>query len=210
MFNNRLLAISTNPGGIAGGGITGGTSILVNVGAVHTDGVDAAFTLHFGRAFSLYNAASYNLSKYQSDYTSTATGIGAATGTCIGGYLVTAGVVPTCGKQLPGTPKWMNKTVATLDLGPIEVQMIGDYVGRRFATFTNDASVSSYFLTSLRLAAKVPDGATPLRKLEISLNVTNLFDKTGVSTLSIGSATNSYSAYPIAPRQWFLTVSAAY
>ena len=210
VFNNRLLAISTNPGGIAGGGITGGTSILVNVGAVHTDGVDAAFTLHFGRVFSLYNAASYNLSKYQSDYTSTATGIGAATGTCIGGYLVTAGVVPTCGKQLPGTPKWMNKTVATLDLGPIEVQMIGDYVGRRFATFTNDASVSSYFLTSLRLAAKVPDGATPLRKLEVSLNVTNLFDKTGVSTLSIGSATNSYSAYPIAPRQWFLTVSAAY
>jgi hypothetical protein len=27
---------------------------------------------------------------------------------------------------------------------------------------------------------------------------------------SIGSATNSYSAYPIAPRQWFLTLSAAY
>ena len=37
VFNNRLLAISTNPGGIAGSGITGGTSILVNVGDVHTD-----------------------------------------------------------------------------------------------------------------------------------------------------------------------------
>jgi outer membrane receptor protein involved in Fe transport len=50
----------------------------------------------------------------------------------------------------------------------------------------------------------------PLRKLELALNVTNLTDKKGVSTLSIGSATNSYSAYPIAPRQWFLTLSAAY
>ncbi|PXA83356.1 TonB-dependent receptor [Nostoc sp. 3335mG] len=216
VFNNRLLAISTNPGGIAGSGITGGTSILVNVGNVHTDGVDAAFTLHFGRTFSLYNATSYNLSKYQSDYTSAAAGIGAATGTCIGGYTVAAagqpnaGIVPTCGKQLPGTPKWMNKTVATLDVGPFELQAIGDFVGRRFTTFTNDASVSSYFLTSLRLAAKVPENILPLRKAEISLNITNLTDKKGWSSLSIGSATNSWSAYPIAPRQWFLTLSAAY
>jgi outer membrane receptor protein involved in Fe transport len=216
VFNNRLLAISTNPGGIAGSGITGGTSILVNVGNVHTDGVDAAFTLRFGRVFSLYNATSYNLSKYQSDYTSAATGIGAATGTCIGGYTVAAagqpnaGVVPTCGKQLPGTPKWMNKTVATFDVGPFEAQVIGDFVGRRFATFTNDASVPSYFMTSLRLAAKLPDSIGPLRKAEIALNITNLTDKKGWSSLSIGSATNSWSAYPIAPRQWFLTLSAAY
>jgi len=210
VFSNRLLAISTNPGGIAGGGITGGTSILVNVGDVKTDGVDAAFTLRVGRALTLYNAASYNLSKYQSDYTSTATGIGAATGTCIGGYLVTGGVVPTCGKQLPGTPKWMNKTVLTLAGGPFEAQLIGDFVGRRFSTFSNDASVRSYFLTSARLAVKVPENILPLRKAEIALNVTNLTDETGVSTLSVGSATNSYSAYPIAPRQWFLTLSAAY
>ncbi|MDI1294340.1 MAG: TonB-dependent receptor plug domain-containing protein [bacterium] len=209
-FKNRLLAIPTNPGGIAGSGITGGTSTLVNVGDVKTDGVDAAFTLRVGRTFSLYNAVSYNLSKYQNDYTSTALGIGAASDTCIGGYLVVGGIVPTCGKQLPGTPKWMNKTVATLSVDPFEVQLIGDYVGRRFSTFTNDASVKSYFLTSLRIAGRIPDGVLPLRKVELALNVTNLTDKKGVSTLSIGSATNSYSAYPIAPRQWFLTLSAAY
>ena len=210
VFKDRLLAISTNPGGIAGGGITGGTSILVNVGDVTTDGVDAAFTLRFGRTFSLYNAVSYSLAKYNSDYTSTATGIGNATGTCIGGFLVTGGVVPTCGKQLPGTPKWLNKTVATLNLGPVETQVIGDYVGSRFATFSNDVSVAGYFLTSLRIALRVPESVVPLRKAEIALNVTNLTDEKGVSTLSIGSATNSYSAYPIPPRQFFLTLSAAY
>jgi iron complex outermembrane receptor protein len=209
-FSSRLLAIPTNPGGIAGSGITGGTSTLVNVGDVKTDGVDAAFTLRFGNTFSFYNATSYNLSKYQNDYTSTALGIGATSDTCIGGYVVTGGIVPTCDKQLPGTPKWMNKTVATINLGPIEAQVIGDYVGRRFATFTNDASVKSYFLTSARIAARVPDGVLPLRKVELALNVTNVTDEKGVSTLSIGSATNSYSAYPIAPRQWFLTLSAAY
>ena len=210
IFNNRLLAISTNPGGIAGSGITGGTSILVNVGDVHTDGVDAAFTLHFGRTFSFYNAVSYNLSKYQSDYRSAATGIGAATGTCIGGFLVVGGVVPTCGKQIPGSPKWMNKSVASLNVGPFEAQLIGDFVGKRFATFSNDASVPDYFLTSLRVAGRVPDGVLPLKRVELALNVTNLTNEKGVSTLSIGSATNSYSAYPIAPRQWFLTLSAAY
>lgn len=209
-FNNRLLAISTNPGGIAGSGITGGTSILVNVGDVHTDGVDAAFTVHFGRTFSLYNALSYNLSTYRSDYSAAATGIGAATGSCIGGYLVVNGVVPTCGKLLPGIPKLMNKTVATLNVGPFEAQLIGDFVGKRFATFSNDASVPDYFLTSLRVAGRVPDGVLPLKRVELALNVTNLTNEKGVSTLSIGSATSSYSAYPIAPRQWFLTLSAAY
>ena len=49
-----------------------------------------------------------------------------------------------------------------------------------------------------------------LRKAEISLNVTNLFDRTGWSTISIGSANNSYSAYPIAPRQFFGTLSVAF
>ena len=207
IFNNRLLAISTNPGGIAGSGITGGTSILVNVGDVHTDGVDAAFTLHLGRAVSLYNATSYNLSEYQSDYTSAATGIGAATGTCIGGLVVVGGVVPTCGKQIPGSPKWMNKTVASLNVGPFDAQLIGDYVGKRYATYANDTSVDSYFLGSLRIGADVPVDWAHLRKANIALNVTNLFDKKGWSTLSIGSATNGYSAYPIAPRQWFVTLS---
>ena len=206
VFNNRLLAIPANPGGIAGGGITGGTTTLVNVGSVHTDGVDAAFTWHFGRAFSLYNATSYNSSIYKSDYSSTASGVGAATNTCIGGYLVVSGTVPTCGKQIPGSPKWMNKTVATLNQGPFEIQVIGDYVGRRFTTYTNDASVKSYFMTSLRVAAHLPETFAAVHKAELSLNVTNLGDIHGTSTISVGSATNSYSVYPIAPRQAFVTL----
>ena len=209
-FSDRLLAIATNPGGIAGGAITGGTSILVNVGALHTDGVDAAGTIRFGRVFSLYDAISYNTSVYKSDYTSTASGIGAATGTCIGGFTVQNGVVPTCGKQEPGSPKWLNKTVATLNLGPVETQLIGDYVGRRFATYTDDTSVKSYFLTSLRVAVQAPEDFIHLSKASLALNVTNLGNVHGWSSVSIGSATNSFSAYPIAPRQFFVTLSGAF
>ena len=209
-FSNRQLAINTNPGGIAGSGITGGTAIVVNVGSVHTDGVDAGFTIHVGPHASLYNAASYNRSTYQSDYTSTASGIGAATGTCNGGYTVTTGIVPTCGKVIPGTPMWMNKTVASLNAGPVEFQAIGDYVGKRYATYTNDTSVSSYFLASARITVHLPAEKLHLAKADLSLNVTNLTQETGASTISIGSATKSYSVYPIAPRQWFLTFGAGF
>ena len=210
VFNDRQLGIATNPGGIAGGAITGGTSVLVNVGSVHTDGVDAAFTFRFGPAFSFYNATSYNSSTYQSDYTSTASGIGAATGTCIGGLAVVNGVVPTCGKQIPGSPKWMNKSVATLNVGPFEAQLVGDYVGKRYATYVNDTNIGSYFLTSLRIGADLPTDWLRLHKANIALNVTNLFQEKGWSTISVGSATNSYSVYPIAPRQWFLTFSVGF
>jgi len=209
-FSNRQLAINTNPGGIAGSGITGGTSILVNVGNVHTDGIDGALTLHFGPHASLYNAVSWNRSTYKSDYTSTAFGVGAATGSCVGGFAVVGGVVPTCGKVIPGTPTWLNKTVATFNLGPVEVQAIGDYVGKRYATYTNDTSVPSYFLASARIAVKLPAEALHLAKADLSLNVTNLTQETGASTISIGSANSSYSAYPIAPRQWFLTFGAGF
>ena len=40
--------------------------------------------------------------------------------------------------------------------------------------------------------------------------MTNLGDKKGWSTLSISSPANSYSAYPIAPRQWFVTLTAGF
>jgi len=70
--------------------------------------------------------------------------------------------------------------------------------------------VPSYFLTSLRIAAQVPTDWLHLRKAEVALNVSNLFEEKGWSTISVGSATNSYSVYPIAPRQWFLTFSVGF
>ena len=213
-FSNRLLAVSAASGGIAGGTIAGGTTSLFNVGSVKTNGVDAAFTLHLGQRFSIYNATSYNSSVYGSDY-STATGT--ATGTTIGGYAVQNGVllangstvnnvVPTGGKQLAGSPQWMNKTVVTIGAGPVEAQVFGDYVGKRFATYVNDASVGAYFLTSARIGVKLPAEMLHAKKAEFSVNVTNLFNATGVSTISVTQSA-SYSVYPIAPRMVFGTLS---
>lgn len=205
-FSNRLLPITAAVGGIAGGSIAGGTPSLFNVGDVKTNGIDAAVTLRFGNHFTLYNALSYNSSKYQSDYSSTT---GEATGTKIGGFTVVGGVVPTGGKQVPGSPQWLNKTVATLDLDPVQVQLFGDYIGKRYATYTNDASVPSIFLLNGRAAVQL-GSFIGLPSAELSVNVTNITDKKGWLSVVVGSATNTYNVYPIPPRQWFGTLKLRY
>ena len=186
-FSNRLLGISPTPVITA---IVSGAAILQNVGSVKTDGVDIAGTLHFGSHFSLYDAVSYNNSRYQDNYTS---GVN---------------VVPTAGKKVPGSPDWLNKTVATAEFGIFDAQLVGDYLGRRYATYTNDLSVPAYFTMSGRIAAKLPvPDRFYVHNVVISLNVTNITDKQAASTLSIGAASGTFNEFPLAPREWFGTVA---
>jgi iron complex outermembrane receptor protein len=189
-FSNRLLSVSPTPVITS---IVSGSPLINNVGGVKTDGVDIAGTLRVGSHFSLYNALSYNMSKYQDDYVS-----GTAT-------------VPTAGKKVPGSPDWVYKFIASANYSIFDVQLVGDYLGKRYATYTNDLSVPSYFTLSGRLGAAIPlgDGAF-VKELNVSLNVTNLTDKKAASTLSIGAASGTYNAFPLAPRQWFGTISAKF
>ena len=186
-FSNRQLAISSNPIITS---FAGGTTILANVGSVKTNGVDLAGTFRFGPDFSFYNALSYNRSEYQDNYTS---------GTAI---------VPTAGKIVPNTPAWMNKFAATLDLGDVEVQLMGDYVGKRFATYTNDLSVAGYVLFGLNVSGKVPFASSYVKSLTWNVNVTNLANRRGVLQPVVGAASGTYAAYPIPPRMGFFTLKA--
>jgi len=189
-FSNRILNIAPynfiNPA----------PSILVNVGGVTTDGVDLEGTVHFGRHFSLYDALSYNTSTYNQDYNS-----GISNGHPI--------VVPIAGKQVPGEPDWLNKTIVSTSWGPFEAQINGDYMGKRFATYLNDLSVPSTFLVGLEASYRFD--SLPLawvRSAKFSLNATNLTGKKGISTLVITSASGGYQGYPIAPRMLFATLQA--
>jgi iron complex outermembrane receptor protein len=193
-FSNRLLAVSPTATITA---IQSGAPIINNVGSVKTDGVDIAGTFRFGDVFSLYDALSYNNSRYSDDYL---TGAGAAQAT-----------VATAGKKVPGSPDWLNKTVATLRTDGVEVQLIGDYIGRRYATYTNDLSVKGYLQLSGRIGFDMPlSGQGIAKKLGVSLNVTNLTNKRAESTLSIGAASGTYNFFPVAPRQVFATISAGF
>jgi hypothetical protein len=187
-FSNRLLQISPTP---VISSIIGGNPVLANVGSVKTDGIDLAGTLHFGRNVSFYNALSYNRSKYEDNYSN-----GAAT-------------VLTAGKLVPGAPEWMNKFVAAATIGGIEFQLIGDYVGKRYATYTNDLSVPSNFLLGLGVSGSVPLPANRwLKNPRWRVNVSNLANREGSLNVVVGAADKTYNTFPIAPRQGFLTVSA--
>ncbi|MFC5511672.1 TonB-dependent receptor [Massilia jejuensis] len=187
-FRDRQLAISSNPIITS---FAGGTTILSNVGSVKTDGVDLGGTFHFGSAFSFYDAVSYNRSRYQDSYLSGTT------------------TVPTAGKTVPNTPEWMNKFIATLKAGAdIEIQLHGDYVGKRYATYTNDLNVGSYFLLGLNVSGKVPLTTSLLKNMRWSVNVTNLANRKGVLQPNVGQAGGSYATYPIPPRMGFFNLKA--
>lgn len=188
-FSNRLLQISPTP---VISSIIGGNPVLANVGSVRTDGIDIAGTVHFGSNFSFYNALSYNRSQYADNYNN-----GAA-------------LVLTAGKNVPGSPEWLNKFVASATFGDIEVQLIGDYVGKRYATYTNDLSVPSYFLMGLGVSGKLPAMASWLKNPRWRLNVSNLANREGALNVVVGAADKTYNTFPIAPRQGFLTLTAEF
>ena len=191
-FSNRILNVAPynfiNPA----------PSILVNVGGVTTDGADVAGTLNFGPHVHLYDALSFNSSTYNSNYNS-----GISNGQPI--------VVRTGGKTVPGTPDWLNKTILSTTFGPFEAQLSGDYVGRRYATYLNDLSVKSTFLLGLEASYGFQPTALPwLQSAKVAINITNLADIKGVSTLNITSASGGYSAYPLPPLMAFVTLSAGF
>jgi iron complex outermembrane receptor protein len=184
-FRDRLLQISPTP---VISSIVNGNPILANVGSVRTDGFDVAGTLYGAPGWSFYNALSYNRSRFVDDYDS---------GTAM---------VHTGGKMVPGSPTLLNKFIASARVGGAELSVIGDYVGKRYATYTNDLSVPPYFMTSLALTTKLAPFAGA-RKARLTLNVSNLDNARGILTPVIGAASGTYNSYPIAPRQVFLTLA---
>ena len=184
-FSNRLLQISPTP---VISSIVGGASIIENVGSVTTNGADLAATLHMGEHFSIYDAVSYNDSKYDDNYFS-----GAA-------------LVPTAGKKVPGSPEWMNKFIISASYGRFSGQLIGDAVGKVYATYTNDLSMPGYFMMSGQISYALPLDEV-FHDAKLSLNVTNLTDRKGDYQVSVGAASGTYNTYPMAPRQYFLTFS---
>ncbi|RAK51559.1 TonB-dependent receptor [Phenylobacterium deserti] len=174
-------------------------AILANVGGVTTDGIDVAGTLSFGEHLHLYNAVSYNKSKYDSDYQS---------GTTVVNGVSTPVTVATSGKQVPLTPTWMNKTILRFDMGRFEAALSGDYIGKRYVTYLNDLSVDSTFTVDLQASYRFELSDGPVKNLRLSVNVTNLTDETGVSTAAVTGNSGGYAAFPLAPRMGFITLEA--
>ena len=112
-------------------------------------------------------------------------------------------------KPIPGSPTWLNKFIFSANYGAISGQLVGDYVGKVYATYTNDLSVPSYFLLSAQASYAIPGSLGILHDAKISLNISNLLQKKGAYEVVVGAASGTYNTYPIAPRQFFVTFSAS-
>lgn len=184
-FKNRLLAVQV------GSAIQGNPSALQNVGGVRAVGFEAAGDLRLGGGFGLYGSYSYTDATYRDDVVN-------------GDGTVIAAIED---KTVVDSPKHMARGEFNYDDGQRFFRVGVNYMSRRFYSYTNDASVPERVIVDASLGYRFTD------KIEIQMNVTNLFDKKYVGTIGSGGFGNSGDAQTLlvgAPQQFFATVKAGF
>jgi iron complex outermembrane recepter protein len=196
-FSDRLLAVSTGPG------IVGSPSAIQNVGDVRSAGLEFTGNYRFGGGFSVFASYSYNDATYRNDVRDGA------------GVLVAA----IRGKTIVDTPKHLVKVDASYDSDSFFGRVGVNYMSKRFFTYTNSLGgtaiaptdnlgfVEGRALVDATLGYRFRLGF--VRKAELQLNVTNLFDKDYISTIGtngFGNVGDNQTLLNGAPRQIFATL----
>lgn len=185
-FRNRLLTIPTSVG------IVGAANALQNVGGVRARGIELTGEYRTG-PFSMFASYSYNDNTYRDDVVITTT--------------LPATVIPTKGKSVVDSPKHLLHGELAYDDGSLFARVAAGYMSKRYFTYTNDRWVDGRTIVdaSLGYRLKLFGG----QKVELQLNVTNLFDLDYVSTIGsngFGNSGDNQTLLAGAPRQVFGTV----
>ncbi|MBA4162282.1 MAG: TonB-dependent receptor [Novosphingobium sp.] len=185
-FRNRLLTIPTSVG------IVGAANALQNVGGVRAQGIELTGEYRTG-PFSLFASYSYNDNTYRDDVVITTT--------------LPATVVPTKGKTVVDSPRHMLHGEMAYDDGGLFGRLAAGYMSKRYFTYTNDRWVDGRVVVdaSVGYRLKLFGG----QKVELQLNVTNLFDLDYVSTIGsngFGNSGDNQTLLAGAPRQVFGTM----
>ena len=186
-FDNRLIGTS------AGAGIVGNPTILSNAGGVTSKGFETAATWKITEDWSLFGSYAYNDSTYDDDVKDPSTGA------------VTHAI---SGKTTTDTPKHLLNAEIAFDRDGWFAKLGAHYTSKRFFTYTNDQSVPAYTTVDLSAGYRF-EGEGVLKGLEVQANVTNLFDKSYISTIGsngFGYSGDSQTLLNGAPRQAFVTV----
>ncbi|MTJ81025.1 MAG: TonB-dependent receptor [Telmatospirillum sp.] len=191
-FNDRLLGISQ-----CSSGIQGCANALANVGGVTTNGVEAAASWHILSGLTWYNGVSFDKSTYDDNVTS-----GGVT------YHLKS-------KNAVDTPEFMYKTDIGFQKDGFFAHLTGDYMGKRYYTYTNDNWVGGRMLWDISTGYSI-EQLGRLKDLRIQFNITNLFDKKYYSSIGTNgfpmtdpSGTNQ-TLQVGAPRAFFGTISASF
>ena len=188
-FDHRLLVISQCAG------IVGCPAGYANVGSVTSQGAELAINFKLDPALHWNNSLSYNRSRYDDNY--------------LNGTVV----VPTKGKTVVDSPKQLFFSELAWTPGAWDARISANYTGKRYYTYTNDASVPSFWLMNAAAAYDFGKLGSFVQDLKLALNVTNLLDKRYFATIgSNGFIANDPSGtfqtlLPGSPRAAMLTAT---
>jgi len=164
-FSNRLLAFSQ------GAGVEGKASVLSNAGGVTTNGVDGSVSIHITPELTFYNGATWNKSTYDDNVVT-------ASGTCPKQYLESDGV--TCinikGLITVDTPEFLYKTAVDYNKSGAFLHFGGEYMSKRYFTYSDDGSVGGRFLADAGAGYK-REKLGAFQELKAQINVYNLLSR---------------------------------
>lgn len=198
-FNNRLQQVTSgtplNP-----------VSSVENVGNVTMNGIDAGITLRPFRGIEIYNSISYNHAVY--DKNLNILGVD---------YILK-------NKQVVNYPRLMYKSRLSYDFRKARFWVDASYTGARNYSYTGDLKAPSYWLVNLGADYRLGGlenyikGASFVKNVVISFNISNLANKTYIATMgenanpmSLSSGAYSYQSFLIgAPRQFFGSIRAEF
>jgi iron complex outermembrane receptor protein len=193
-FHNRLLGVQQ------GSGIQGNPTVLSNVGGVRSYGLEAALSVRLAPGITWFNSLSQSSSKYRDNVVSADT---------------TVAPVLTAGKHVVDAPDTMFKSSLGYDDGSLFGTFGGDYMSKRYYSYTNDASVSSRTLFNASAGYRFK-AISFVKESSVQLNVTNLTNERYISTIGSNGFVNSdptgiaQTLLTGAPREFTVTFGAKF
>jgi iron complex outermembrane recepter protein len=182
-----------------------------NIKGVNNAGVDVDATYQITKDLSVYGSGSFSSARILGDMPSSYTS----------GSTTISYNIPTAGKQMTNIPNWTFAGYLQYNVVPtLHFSLGAKFVGRKFATETNNIKVPSYYKVNTSVAYDLDD--LGMVGSSLRLNVDNLFDKKyygyigSTQTCYAASATASCRSttkpgvYAAAPRTLMLTLSAKY
>ncbi|MGE4410282.1 MAG: TonB-dependent receptor [Sphingobium sp.] len=170
-FDNRIANIASNL--VTGIDYLSETdSVYLNVGGVHSYGVEAALSYRVTPQLTLSGSYTYNRAKYR--------------GTGDTNQDADIGIVP--GKQVFNTPKNMYVLSADWKGDIIKAGIATKFVGDRFIDTKGSAVADSFVLTNAYVGASLRGISDLLKNADLTVTVTNLTDERYMAGADGGSA----------------------
>ncbi len=161
-----------------------GQTVQFNVGDSRTTGFELEGGYKFSSSWSAYSSLSYTSAKMLQDKVVVRAASGAAA------------VLPTAGKQMPDTPKWLSSASLQYNNGPFYTTLQGRYVGSRYTSLVNDDQVPGYTLFDLGMGYRFGK-ALFTTSSTLRLTVSNLFNKQYLSMTAPSGASFTGNVRPV-------------